>query len=564
MSTYGIDLGTTNCCIATLDHAGTPRVIHDEENASDTLASAIYIDENDSFLVGAAAKEEAVTHPETTFQFWKRYIGRDDIPDMPVYKANGKEYDPVKLSSILLEKIVRYANASGEDVKDVVITCPAYFNFAQREATKNAGLCAGLNVLAVINEPTAAALYYCANRFQEQSTKVLVYDLGGGTFDVSIIEISLDGETRRCNVLASKGDFMLGGCDWDECLYNLLLQKYSEQYGVAEDAIDDELKREFRGKAEDAKQKLSRKDKTSVKVFFEGEKISVDVTREEFDAATKHKLDQTVSWIDMALKTAGCTDADMDVVLMVGGSTIMPQVRDMLNARFGDKVQFNEPNLAVAKGAALTASMIYEDINPTPSPDPVPGPIDDGNPNNTDNNNFGDGAIGRAKKPSIVLTDVSPSTFGLGILDENGTYICDNIVKVEQTIPCEETRTYYTPQANMRLIRLKLFESKDTADISTPCVDARGQEQYVDPALEMIYRGALELPLPDGYNVPAESEVIVNFSISEACTVKIIATVPAAGNESKEAVFHFAKQMSAEEIQDEINNNKNRIYVEGE
>ena len=556
---YGIDLGTTNSCIATLDNSSNPKIISDEMNASDTLASAIHVTKDNKFLVGAAAKEEAVTNPDTTFQFWKRYIGRTDIPNMPTYQANGKSYDPVSLSQIVLEKIAEYAKASGETVEDVVITCPAYFDFGQREATKQAGQLAGLNVLAVINEPTAAALYYCANRFAEQNTKVLVYDLGGGTFDVSIIQVRLVDGVRHVDVLATDGDFMLGGYDWDMILYNLILEKYAEQYGISVDDMDDELKREFRGLTEGTKQKLSRKDNVNIRLSYEGDRVQVEVTREEFEARTRAKLDQSIKLMDKALKDAGCSDDDLDIVLMVGGSTLMPQVQNMLYGRFGDKVQFNEPALAVAKGAALTAGMMIDDS------------YQGGGNNRTDKGGTpelptpgGDGDSVTTKTTNIVLHDVSPRSFGLGILDENGEYICDNIVKMDEVIPCDRNRVYATPRDNMRNIRLRLFQSKSKEEWLKPCVDSLGEEQHVDPALDMKVCDMLTLEIPEGFNLPTGTEVFVDFSIDEACTVRIRATVPDANNTTKDADFSFYKKLTQEDLDQAAEDRKNRVFVDGD
>ena len=566
MAVHGIDLGTTNSCIARLDNAGNPQVVHDENNASDTLASAIYVTEEGEYLVGAAAKEEAVTHPESTFQFWKRYIGRTDIPDMPTYTANGRTYSPVELSQIVLEKIADYARAAGEDVSDVVITCPAYFDFGQREATRQAGQLAGLNVLAVLNEPTAAALYYCVNRFNEQSTRVLVYDLGGGTFDVSLIEVYMDGETRKVKVLATDGDFMLGGVDWDNCLFELLLQKYAEQYGVTPDSIDEELRREFRGQTENTKQKLSRRDKATVKLAYEGDKIQVEVTREEFEAATRHLLDQTVAMLDSALGSAGCTDSDIDIVLMVGGSTKMPQVQEMLNNRFGEKVQFNEPDLAVAKGAALVANILYEDTYMGE------GGKGEGGSSSGDGKTCPgynpEGEVSTKGTTIEIENDVAPRSFGVGVLSDwegqDSVYVCDNIVKMNEPTPVGYTRTYYTPRENMKLIRVRLFESKSLDDKLLPCLNANGEEQYVDPALDMKYRNSLEMPIPEGFNLPAGTEVIVDFGVDKTGTVSITVTVPAANNTTKKAEFSFYEKLTQEQIDKAAEERESRVFIDGE
>ena len=353
---YGIDLGTTYSAIARLGATGAPEIIADTELGKDTLASAVFFAEDGTVNVGDTAKEEGVTAPERLHQFFKRWIGRGTDPNREHYLVDGKEYDPIELSSIVLGRIIKYAKDNGEEVKDVVITCPAYFDYAQRDATKQAGVAAGLNVMAVINEPTAAAINYCVNRFNEDQN-VLVYDLGGGTFDVTLMRMTQNGANRSVDVLGTDGDAFLGGCDWDNELYLLLLAKYEEQYGSSADEMPEELKVLIRGQVEDLKIKLTNKEKAKTKIPYDGENVILEVTREEFESATAGYVEQTVGWLNSVLQKANMTDDDVDVVLMVGGSTKMPMIREMLTERFGEKAFFGEPDKAVAKGAAIVADM---------------------------------------------------------------------------------------------------------------------------------------------------------------------------------------------------------------
>ena len=359
---YGIDLGTTYSCISKYEN-GEVKIIADEEGGSDLLASAVFVKDGGKWLiVGEGAKEEGVLAPERLFQFFKRWIGKnpETEPDYKHYIVDGKEYTPVELSSLVLKRIKEYAKKAGEEVEDVIITCPAYFDYAQRDATKKAGELAGLNVLAVINEPTAAAISYSNVSYQE-SQNVLVYDLGGGTFDVTLLKIEIDSTSneKKIDVIATDGDAFLGGADWDNEMYKLLIEKYREQFDVAEEEIDEELKELLRSVTERLKMKLTMQTTVTYKTKYDGEKIQLEISREEFDERTKGLLGKTEWLLNSMLKkveTVGIKETDIDVVLEVGGSTRMPQVQNFLRERFGDKVRFYEPDKAVARGAAIVGA----------------------------------------------------------------------------------------------------------------------------------------------------------------------------------------------------------------
>ena len=357
---YGIDLGTTYSCISKYEN-GEVKIIADEEGGSDLLASAVFVkDDGNELIIGEGAKEEGVLAPERLFQFFKRWIGKDPEtePDYKHYIVDGKEYTPVELSSLVLKRIKEYAKKAGEEVEDVIITCPAYFDFAQRELTKKAGELAGLNVLAVINEPMAVAISY-SNEEYLKSQNVLVYDLGGGTFDVTLLKIDIDSNEKKIDVIATDGDAFLGGADWDNEMHKLLIEKYREQFGVAEEDIDEELKEMLRSVTEKLKQKLTMQTTVTYKTKYDGERIQLEISREEFDERTKDLLVKTEWLLNSILKkveTVGIKETDTDVVLEVGGSTRMPQVQNSLSERFGDKVRFYEPDKAVARGAAIVGA----------------------------------------------------------------------------------------------------------------------------------------------------------------------------------------------------------------
>ena len=221
MSTYGIDLGTTYSCIAALDRNGNPEVIRNQTDASDTLASAVFFESADNVIVGNSAKDMVETDGDRVVQFVKREIGK---ADGQVYEFDGKTYTPVEISALILKRLKQMVEEQGGTVDNVVITCPAYFGLEERNATRQAGELAGMNVLNLINEPTAAALSYCARQFQEEKT-ILVYDLGGGTFDVTIVKMSMvlnseGNEVQRVSVVATGGNDLLGGKDWDDKLFD--------------------------------------------------------------------------------------------------------------------------------------------------------------------------------------------------------------------------------------------------------------------------------------------------------------------------------------------------------
>lgn len=365
---YGIDLGTAYSCLAKMDPlTQKPKVIEDSIDGFVSLPSVVaFPPDEDGVIVGATAKEIAIEYPECVCQFFKRHMGRHDPnkpnydPDVEVYyNVRGKNYSPVELSAIVLERIKRYAAQCGETLENVIITVPAYFNPDQREATKEAGRLAGLNVLATINEPTAAALTI-AHGTLSGNRLMLVYDLGG-TFNVTLIRMtSTDRNDCHVEIIATDGNFRLGGSNWDDVMLDILKQKLIEEKGMFyEDEIDPEDLNELRAACEHAKQKLSYSEKSKIRVA--GERL--EVSREEFNNATASLLQQTLDLMNAMLsrtqKEFGITENQITDVLMVGGSTRMEQVITMLNNRFGeDRVRFNDPEKTVALGAAIAGEMI--------------------------------------------------------------------------------------------------------------------------------------------------------------------------------------------------------------
>lgn len=579
---YGIDLGTTYSCLAKMDPmTQQPKVIEDTINGTVSLPSAVAFPmDQEGVIVGAAAKEIAFEHPERVFQFFKRYIGREDAEDMPTYKVGDKQYSPVDLSAIVLEQIKRYASQQGEDLEDVIITVPAYFSLNQRAATKDAGRIAGLNVLATINEPTAAALAFAHGNLPENRL-MLVYDLGGGTFDVTMVRLTpRDNNGYRAEVIATDGNFMLGGYDWDQRMFGLLKQKYAEENGCSEDDINPEDLNELRGVCEQTKQALSARESCTVRVAG----VKLQVTRDEFNAATEDLLQQTVDLVEAVLGAArekfGIGESDITDVLMVGGSTKMKQVIDMLNNRFGeDRVRFGEPERAVAMGAAVASELMSQtDMSLDEFNDVVTklglGKNDiikvggSGGVTVTDSETSHERELSEEEKKRLGLdktfggtftigelqqiqqnktgsrgeiVDVVPSTFGLIIL-KNGEHRVDNVIKKGDVTGMTVSRQYATPGGNYTMLQLPVVQS-DSQNEDDPCL--REGNDYIFPGSTDRHQevGRLEIPVPAA--LPEETEVDVDVSFDNLANLRILMRIPSADIE-KELEVNFGT--SDEEI----------------
>ncbi|MEY8428467.1 Hsp70 family protein [Lachnospiraceae bacterium 46-15] len=509
MSTYGIDLGTTYSCIATLDRNGNPEVVRNQADASDTLASAVFFESADNVVIGNSAKDMVETDGERVVQFVKREIGK---PNARTYEFDGKTYTPVEISALILGRLKQMVEEQGGSVDDVVITCPAYFGLEERNATKKAGELAGMNVLNLINEPTAAALSYCARQFQEERT-ILVYDLGGGTFDVTIVKMSLvmnaDGnEVQKVTVITTGGNDELGGKDWDDKLFDHILQACCDENGLTPDEIDVETRQLIRSRVETTKKKLSNAETAKVKININGAMTTINISREEFENLTSDKVAQTMTYVEDTLQKAG--NIEIDTVLLVGGSTFMPMIRNAVEARFPGKVQIEDPDRAVAKGAAICASMLVEEAEGS-APAPVGGGNDSEVGNTTETTGPQASHAGSGLSTSFVVEDQTPRSFGPGVLNEAGDYIIDNIIKMGEIMPATAVKTYYTAADNMVKIVLRAFENMSQDDSLTPCVNNMGEPQQTDPAHNVKLLGELEMLLPP--NTKKGSPIEVTFQV---------------------------------------------------
>ena len=354
----GIDLGTTNSCVAVLE-GGEPTVIANAEGMR-TTPSVVGFKKDGERLVGETAKRQAVTNPDRTISSIKRHMGEN-------YKVtiDGKDYTPQDISAMILTKLKNDAESYlGEKVTEAVITVPAYFSDAQKQATKDAGRIAGLDVKRIINEPTAASLAYGLDK-EEGSHKILVYDLGGGTFDVSILELG-DGVFE---VLATNGDTHLGGDDFDEVLMNYLADKFAKEHGVDLRADKMALQR-LKEAAEKAKKELSGSQTANINLPFitvtaDGPlHMNEDITRAKFDQLTEHLVQRTIEPMNKAMKDAGVTNADIAKVILVGGSTRIPAVQEAVKKVTG-KEPFKgiNPDECVAIGAAIQAGVLTGEVH---------------------------------------------------------------------------------------------------------------------------------------------------------------------------------------------------------
>ncbi|WP_396659561.1 Hsp70 family protein, partial [Microbacterium sp.] len=354
----GIDLGTTNSVVSVLE-GGEPKVIANAEGFR-TTPSVVAFTKDGEVLVGETAKRQAVTNVDRTITSVKRHMGTD----WKTQPIDGKQYTPQEISARILQKLKHDAEQYlGDTVTDAVITVPAYFNDAERQATKEAGEIAGLNVLRIINEPTAAALAYGLDKGKEDEL-ILVFDLGGGTFDVSLLEVGKDDDFSTIQVRATAGDNRLGGDDWDQRLVDYLIKQFKDTTGV--DVSGDKIAlQRLKEAAEQAKKELSSSASTSVNLPYlsltESGPVSLSetITRAKFEDLTKDLLDRTKKPFEDVIREAGIKVSDIDHVVLVGGSTRMPAVADLVKSETGkDANKGVNPDEVVAVGAALQAGVL--------------------------------------------------------------------------------------------------------------------------------------------------------------------------------------------------------------
>ena len=438
----GIDLGTTNSCVSVMD-GDKPKVIENSEGDRTTPSVVAYTDED--ILVGQSAKRQAVTNPQDTLYAIKRLIGRkfdeeavkkdQDIVPYKIIKADngdawveakGKNIAPPEVSAKILQKMKKTAeDYLGAEVKEAVITVPAYFNDDQRKATKDAGAIAGLDVKRIINEPTAAALAYGLDK-QQNEQKIAVYDLGGGTFDVSIIEISnVDGE-QSFDVLSTNGDTFLGGEDFDLRLIDFLADEFKKDQGM--DLRNDPMAiQRLKEAAEKAKIELSSSNQTDINLPYvtadaSGPKhLNVKLTRAKLESLVEDLINKTITPCEKALKDAGLSSSDINEVILVGGQTRMPKVQEVVKSFFNKepKKEVN-PDEAVAMGAAIQAGVLGGDVK------------------------------------DVLLLDVTPLTLGIETMGGVRT----PLIEKNSTIPTKKSQIFSTAEDNQPAVTIHVLQGE--------------------------------------------------------------------------------------------------------
>ncbi len=483
----GIDLGTTNSCVAVME-GGEPVVITNAEG-NRTTPSVVAFTKDGERLVGEVAKRQAVTNPDRTIISIKRHMGKD-------YKRtiDGKDYTPQEISAMILQKLKADAESYlGETITDAVITVPAYFTDSQRQATKDAGRIAGLNVKRIINEPTAAALAYGLDKL-EGHQKIMVYDLGGGTFDVSILEVG-DGVFE---VLATRGNNHLGGDDFDQAIIDYVAEEFKKEHGI--DLREDKMAlQRLKEAAEKAKKELSTTMTTNINLPFITATaagpvhLSMDLTRAKFNELTEHLVEQTIEPVKLALEDAGLKASDIDKVLLVGGSTRIPAVQEAVKRITGKTPQKDiNPDECVAIGAAIQAGVLSGEVR------------------------------------DLLLLDVTPLSLGIETLGG----VTTKIIERNTTIPTRKSQIFTTAADNQTSVEIHVVQ---------------GERQFAKDNTT-LGRFILDGIPPAPRGVP---QIEVTFDIDANGIVNVSAKDLGTGKEQKITITS-STNLSEEEIQEKI------------
>lgn len=547
----GIDLGTTYSCVAYMDENDKPVVLKNSEGDL-TTPSAVWFEDQNTITVGLTAKESAVMYPEQVVTFIKRYIGQLGF----VRTINGVDMKPEEISSYILKKVVQDAEETlrregklgvDEHCKDVVITCPAYFGVVERDATQTAGKIAGLNVMAIINEPTAAAIAYGVTDSTQEKT-VLIYDLGGGTFDVTMINIKPD----EIRVICTGGNHSLGGKDWDDRILRYLVEQYQEQTGDMDDITEDlEVLQELQLSVERAKKLLTAKEKAPILVNYQGKRARFELTREKFDELTEDVLGQTIEYTRIIFKEAekkGFKQIDVSEILLVGGSSNMPQVMSRVKAEFGIETKMFDPHEAVAKGAAIYASkmsdynIVLEEVAKSQgvTVEELKDKIDNGQMDLQEEAEKANVKVRKGGRLPGKIINVSSRSFGTEAYDDDDVLKLFNIILKNADLPATGVSSFYPRYANQKSALFTVKESLSS-------------EEVIEPEIGKDI-GRAELTLPTG--VTKSTEIQVTFRLDNSGLLHLHAKEMKDGREV-EAEFQTTAAMSEEEMSNAIRRSKN-------
>jgi molecular chaperone DnaK len=502
---WGIDLGTTYSCISRVDDFGHPVVVNNRDGDPVTPSVVMFVGETD-IQVGKEAKRQMQLDPERVCELVKRHMGKPDWR----FAADGKEWNAPEVSAQILKALCDDAELqTREKVEKVLITVPAYFGIAEREATMAAGKMAGLEVVDVINEPTAAAMSYGFAQGADVDETVLVYDLGGGTFDVTVIKLEPQDAGSHIRVVATGGDHRLGGAQWDQEIVKLIVEKFLAAHPEAPDPLDDEVATaELRLAAEDLKRALTLRESVNQIVVSGDVRDTVEVTREEFEKATRGLLDQTIEFTRETVEEAKRLGAEkIDRVLLVGGSSFMPAVAERLTEAFGDWVpELADPNQAVAKGAALLAFQAelrarLDDAAQASGGDTASPDVEQ---RVAEEMGVAVGTVQRVRDTEV--TNVCAKAFGVKLLRDGADpstenpadYRIDHVILPQTPLPAEpEPRTYGTIVPNQTGVIVELWE--------------QGGDQLSDEVAHNKYLGEGTVPLPGNEPVGAPVKVVLKM-----------------------------------------------------